>query len=233
MYTERVFVISLLLTTVGLYFTLRTSFGWVGALVRKFRRGVPYMWGSAERAFLVLVPACLLLASGILLGAAGLGLRRFQPISDMVQVGNLELRKGGGGEISFHFRPVAGYPAPPIEPSGATPRGRWSLSGQFILWKPFLHHLGLHDSHRLAWFLAVSDRSEIPSPDSITRRALLPARPGRMWRVLTSFPFSLPFVEIREFQSPWESGTPQEIELFAYPGGYLFVHPDPGRPILD
>lgn len=222
--TERWIPIAALASAGGLILALR--FGWqaIRNLSRKFRRGVPYLWGSAPRAFLLFLASLGLLGAGLLLGAAGYELRRFQPVGEMSLVGTLEVRREGSG-LAFSFRPAADYPAP-LVPAAVTPGGRWSVAGEFIRWSRPLRWLGLRDSHRLAWFLAVSDPADIPRPEKITRRRLGSGPEGLLWRGLRDWErFLRRAAETREFQTPWETGKAAAIELYAFPGGYLFVHP--------
>lgn len=228
MLPDRVFLIAAAAAAAGLWFSLRYLLLWGRLVVRKFRRGVPYLWGSAQRAFLLFIPSVVVLACGVLLGAAGYGLRDYQRLSEMELVGTLEMRERGPAGTGLRFRPGAGYPGEVREPEAVLTSGRWSVSGQFILWSRPLQWLGLRDSHRVAWLLSVDDPSDIPAPDRIARQPLVAPGSDRMWNLLDGWGQRLKLVETRTFQSPWQSGTFETIDLYAFPGGYLLVRPEPG-----
>jgi hypothetical protein len=227
MYSDRVFLIAAAVGALSLWFALRFLILWLRLLGRKYRRGVPYLWGSAGRAFVLFLPSVAVFAGAVLLGAAGWGLQGFQPLTEMVMVGTLEVRDLGPAGIAFQIRPDPGYPAGIRVPDTMATTGRWSVAGQFILWPRALQLLGLRNSHRVAWFLTVDDPSDIPAADKLARRSLLPSDSGRMYDLLRTWGARLRLVETREFQSPWESGSAAAVDLYAFPGGYLLMHPEP------
>ena len=63
-------------------------------------------------------------------------------------------------------------------------------------------------------------------PTAGTARVARSNRAGPLWRLLDRWDRYLPMVETREFQSPWRAESDGPIDLYAYPGGYLLIHPE-------
>ena len=221
--SPRLLALTLILSIVGAFLTLRFSVQYARALSRRYRRGVPYLYGSAGRAFFLMVLSLGLLIAGTTLGATGWGLTAYQPFREAVQAGTVQVTSGADRTLSFTLEPGPGYPIGKGNSVTGVPAGNWSVVGRFILWHRSLKWLGLQDAHRVALVLTVPNLEKIPRQESITRVPLdLPGQ-GRLWKILDSYGRFLPMVETREFQTPWRTGPVTDLQLYASRIGYLLA----------
>ncbi len=107
---NRLTIFGLLLLVPGLYYCLRFSSGFLRVLYRKFRRGKPYLKGSAPDYFLFALGTFLAALAGAGLLAASSLQGGFQRITDLREVGAVTAESLPEGRILLNFEMKEDYP---------------------------------------------------------------------------------------------------------------------------
>ena len=216
----RLTAIGLALSVPAFYYFIRFGSGFLRMLSRKFRRGKPYLKGSATDYFLFAL-GCLLVA---LLGAAFLVASAlqggFQKARGPREMGKVRVEALQPGRIRLKFEMKEDYPgARSLEAD--LPGARWSLAGESLRWRVGPRWLGFHPGHRIESALgsSVSSGSQDRPADS---------RAGVSGTFALSYlarrhPFWLPIAEVSERRTPWMPAGEKTYRIFVGGAGYVLL----------
>jgi len=216
----RLTIIGFLLLVPGLYYFLRFSSGFIRVLSRKFRRGKPYLKGSASDYFLfamgclvaVLIGAYLLTASALQGG--------FQPADAPREVGIVKAETLQPGRIRLTFEMTAGYPSP-RNISADIAGERWALEGEYLRWRVGARWLGFHSGHRIESVLGSATASGPPEREADSRGGVS-GTPGLAYLARRHSRW-LPMVEMGSRKTPWMPAEGTIYRIFAGRAGYVLL----------
>lgn len=216
----RLTAIGLLLFLPGLYYFLRFGSGFLRVLSRKYRRGKPYLKGSASDYFLFSL-GCLLVATlgAVLLLAARLQ-GGFQPLTAPREVGTVKAETIQPGRIRLTLDLGEGYP-PPRTLSADVPGVRWALEGESLRWRFGPRWLGFRPGHRIESALGSSIADGPPDREPGSREAVSGTfAPSYLVR---RHPAWFPLAEIRTHRTPWMPARGMSYRIFAGGAGYVLI----------
>lgn len=216
----RLTILGFLLLVPGLYYFLRFISGFFWVLSRKFRRGKPYLKGSASD-YLLFALGCFLAAlagAGLLAASALQG--GFQRVAAPREVGAVRAETLQAGRIRLTFEMKEDYPG--ARSLSADVVGvRWALEGEWLRWRVGPRWLGFHAGHRIESALGSSLASGPPEreSDSLSDVSGTPAlsslaRRHSRW---------LPVVEIGSRRTPWMPAEGKSYRIFAGRAGYVLL----------
>jgi hypothetical protein len=217
---SRLTLLGLLLLVPGLYYFLRFGSGFLRVLSRKFRRGKPYLRGSAPDYFLFALGCLLAALAGAGLLAASALQEGYQPVGAPREVGAVEAETLRTGRIRLTFEMKKDYPS--ARTLSAEVEGvRWALEGEFLRWRAGPHWLGFRPGHRIESALGSSlasgsDEREAGSRDTVSGRPALSYLAGRHSRWL-------PLLEIESRRTPWMPAEGKRYRIFAGRAGYVLL----------
>ena len=216
----RLTIIGFLLLVPGLYYFLRFSSGFVRVLSRKFRRGKPYLKGSASDYFLFAM-GCLLaaLAGGYLLAASALQ-GGFQPADAPREVGTVKAETLQPGRIRLTFEMGADYPSPRNITADIAGE-RWALEGEYLRWRAGPRWLGFHSGHRIESVLGSATASGPPEREADSRGGVS-GTTGLAYLALRHSRW-LPMIEMGSRRTPWMPAEGTLYRIFAGRAGYVLT----------
>ena len=222
----RLALFGLLLLVPGLYFFLRFGSGFLRVLFRKFRRGKPYLKGSAPD-YLLFALGCLLaaLAGAGLLAASALQ-EGFQRVASPREVGEVRAESIQGGRILLNFEMKEDYPGArslSAEVAGV----RWAMEGEHLRWRVGPRWLGFHAGHRIESALGSSLDSGPPEREADSRSDVSGAT--ALSRLARRHSRWLPVVEIGPRRTPWMPAEGKRYRIFAGGAGYVLVEEKDGK----
>jgi hypothetical protein len=223
---SRLTLIGLALLLPGLYYAIRFGSGFLRVLTRKFRRGVPYLKGSATD-YLLFAAACLVVTLvGAVLTTVAVLQGRFQTFTGPREVGKVVVDAKKPGRIRLALTLEPSYPGDPrtdIELPGAS----WALEGEFISWGGRLAWLGFRDGHRMEAVLGSAAASGPAQREAESR--IIVSGTDSLWYLAHRQARRIPCLKTTASRTPWmraESGT---FRVFASADGYVLVEVrDPG-----
>jgi len=216
----RLTLLGFLLLVPGLYYFLRFSSGFLRVLFRKFRRGKPYLKGSAPDYFLFAL-VCLLAAlagAGLLAASALQG--GFQRVAAPREVGAVKAETLQAGRIRLTFEMKEDYPGPgslSAEVAGV----RWALEGECLRWRVGPRWLGFRDGHRIESALGSSLASGPPEREADSR-ALVSGTTALSYLARRHSRW-LPAVEIGTRRTPWMPADGKRYRIFVGWAGYVLL----------
>jgi len=224
---SRLTLVGLFFLLPGFYFALRFGSGFVRVLSRKFRRGKPYLKGSATDYFLyaafslgvALVGGGLTLASALQAG--------FQPLSAPREVGKVRAESPQPGRIRLILDLAKDYPRHPnviVDVPGV----RWALEGEFLRWKLGPRWLGFRNGHRIEAALGSTAPSGPPDRQEDARGIVSGTYP--LWYLSYRHPRWVPTLRTRLRRTPWMPAEGQAYRIFAGEAGYVLVEDKEKRP---
>jgi hypothetical protein len=213
----RLTVVGFVLLLPGLYYFLRFFAGFLRVLSRKFRRGKPYLKGSASDYLLFAAGSLLAAVVGGLLVAASMLQSGFQAIPAPRDVGGVSARAPQTGRMRLTFEMASDYP-PPQDLSADVVGVRWSLEGESLRWRFGPRWLGFHPGHRIEAVLgssrAAGDAERDPDARSVVSGSYA------LSELIRRHPLWLPLVDLQVQRTPW---MPAEgsYRIFAGAAGYV------------
>ena len=217
---SRLTFIGLLLLLPGTYLAIRFASGFVRVLSRKFRRGKPYLKGSATDYSLyaagslavAILGGCLTLASALQGG--------LQPLSALREVGKVKAEAPGEGRLRLTLTLEEDYPGR-RELQMNLPGARWALEGEFLRWKVKPAWLGIRDGHRIE--AALGTRAPSGSQNRPANARSLVSGTYPLWYLASRHPRWVPVLETSRRLTPWMPADGTTYRLFAGPAGYVLV----------
>ncbi len=204
----------------GLYYTIRFGSGFLRVLTRKFRRGVPYLKGSATD-YLLFATGCLAFTSvGVALTAAAALQGRFQTFAGPHEVGKVAVDAGKAGGMRLVLTLDPGYPGNPkteIEVPGAG----WALEGEFISWEGRLAWLGFREGHRIEAVLGTATGSGPALRDADSRIIVSGSDP--LWYLASRHAHWVPWLKTISSRTPWMPAASGTFRVFTSTEGYVLV----------
>jgi len=204
----------------GLYYTIRFGSGFLRLLTRKFRRGVPYLKGSASD-YLLFAAGCLAftLVGAALTGAAALQ-GRFQTFGGPREVGKIVVDAKDSGRIRLALALEPTYPGHP-KTEVELPGAGWALEGEFISWGGRLAWLGFREGHRIEAVLGTAAGSGPPLREAESR--ILVSGTDPLWYLAHRHARWLPCLRTNSSRTPWMPAVSAAYRVFASTEGYILV----------
>ncbi len=225
---DRLTLMGLLLGIPGLYYAARFGSGFARVLSRKFRRGKPYLKGSATDYFLFSM-GCLavgLVGTGLIAASALQG--GGQPFGGPEQVGTVRVSAPEPNRVRLAIEMSTGHPGPPnVEVN--LPGVRWALNGEFVRWRFGPAWLGFRPVHRLESALGSSLAGGPPDRDPDSRAPVAGAYP--LWSLVYRRSKWVPGLEWEARRTPWMPAEKGLYKIFVSNAGYVLVaEPEPTPP---
>jgi len=185
---------------------------------RKFRRGRPYLRGSASDYFFFASGSLAVAMLGAALTLASWLQGGLHAYTGPEEVGTVHAQRNPEGKIVLALNLVEGYPGGRsrlVEVDG----NQWALEGAFLSWRFRAAWLGILDGHRLEKVLGT------------TRAGDAPVRSREAWEEFSGFypPWTLvhrhpvPLLETSRRQTPWMPADGGTYRIWASPTGYILV----------
>jgi hypothetical protein len=214
----RLTLLGCLLLVPGLYYFLRFGSGFLRVLSRKFRRGKPYLKGSASDYFLFAFGSFVAAFLGGMFLTASCLQAAFQTTLAPREVGTVRADSPQAGRMRLTFAMGKDYP-PPGNLSADVPGVRWSLEGRSLRWRFGPPWLGFHPGHRIETALGSSRPSGSPErpPDS---RGKVSGASGLSY-LLMRHPAWFPLARIEVLSTPWMPAEGRTYRIFAGAAGYV------------
>ena len=216
----RLTLLGLLLLVPGLYFLLRFGSGFLRVITRKFRRGKPYLRGSASD-YLLFASGCFLISAlGALLLAASMLQAGFQGATAPRMIGTVRAESSQASRIRLTFEMEPDYPPPRILSTDVA-GVRWALEGESLRWRFGPRWLGFRDGHRIEAALGSSSAAGAPdrAPDS---RAIVSGAYSLSY-LARRHPSWFPLVDIEARRTPWLPAEGGSFRIFAGEAGYVLL----------
>ena len=216
----RLTLLGFLLLVPGLYYFIRFSSGFLRVLFRKFRRGKPYLKGSASDYFLFALGCFLAALAGAGLLAASALQGGFQRVAAPREVGAVKAEPLQAGRIRLTFEMKEDYPGP-RSLSADVAGVRWALEGEYLRWRVGPRWLGFHAGHRIESALGSALASGPPEREADSRGAVS-GTPALSY-LARRHPRWFPVVEIGSRRTPWMPAEGKSYRIFAGRAGYVLL----------
>ncbi|HEV8336088.1 MAG TPA: hypothetical protein VGR67_06730 [Candidatus Polarisedimenticolia bacterium] len=216
----RLTVIGLALAVPTFYYAIRFGSGSLRMLSRKFRRGKPYLKGSASDYFLFALgcSAIALLGTALLVASALQG--GFQRARGPREMGKVRVEASQPGRIRLKFEMKEDYPgARSLEAD--LPGARWSLAGESLRWRVGPHWLGFYPGHRIESALGTSAASGSQDRPADSRASV--SGTFALSYLARRHPFWFPIAEVAERRTPWMPAEGKTYRIFAGGAGYVLL----------
>jgi hypothetical protein len=217
---SRLAIFGFLLLVPGLYYGIRFTSGFVRVLSRKFRRGVPYLRGSAIGYSLFALGSLGVACVGAGLTASAVLQSGFQSHGKLREVGMVEARELPGGRLRVAFRIEPGHPGP-AEGEADLPAVRWALEGAFLDWRFGPRWLGFSSGHRIEAILGTRTDTGDPAREADTRSIV--AGTYAPWHLAHRHPAWIPHAATSRHRTPWMPAGSARYRVFAGAAGYVLV----------
>jgi len=225
----RLTILGFLLLVPGLYYFLRFSSGFLRVLSRKFRRGKPYLKGSASDYFLFALGCFVAVLAGAGLLTASALQEGFQRVAAPLEVGTVKAETPQPGRIRLTFEMTKDYP-PPRSLSADVAGARWALEGEYLRWRVGPRWLGFHAGHRIESALGSAIATGPPEREADSR-GVVSGTPALSY-LARRHPRWFPMAEIGPRRTPWMPAEGKLYRIFAGRAGYVLLEEgeEKGRP---
>jgi len=222
----RLTAVAALLLLPGLYYAIRFSSGFLRMLSRKYRRGKPYLKGSASDYFLFAAGSLLIALMGAVLLTGSMLQGGFQRVSSPRKVGRVTVENLEGRRMRVELSMDPDYPSP-RELSTEIVGVRWCLEGEYLDWRFVPRWLGFHPGHRLQTVLgsvAAASPVERPPDSRPLVSGEFPLAP-----LFRRHPSWFPLADLKTRRTPWLAAT-GSYRMFVGGAGYVLQEERPKEP---
>jgi len=196
---SRLTIIGFLLFAPGLYYTLRFTSGFFRMVYRKFRKGRPYLQGSALDYFWFAVASFAATMVGAVLLAASLLQGGLQPYEGTREVGIVQALAPEKGRIRLTLDLGMTHPVRQ-QMEADLPGARWALEGEFLRWRSVPRWLGFTDGHRVE--AALGSDTDSGAPDRPEKARALIAGAYAPWYLARRHPRWVPVAQTTVRRTP-------------------------------